>query len=176
MKNKFNFYQGFGIVEVMVSIIILMFALVGFFSALPLGRNVFNELKEERIAVLLAIQMMEEIQSKAYEDPDIPQGSFGSEEPYPRGNFDDIDDYDGWSMSPPEYQNGTSMNGDGDTPDYNDFCRKVVVKNVDDNDYSITRKDGTTNSKRVVVTVTSPKIEDVIIKWVATRNGMNILY
>ena len=128
-----------------------------------------------------AKQMMEEIQSKAFEDPDQTPlfSSEGGETP-PRSNFDDVDDYDNWDRSPPRYPNGDLLNGMGGRPDYGDFRRKVTVENVDDVDFSLVRGDGTTDSKKITVTVSSVRtpspFPDVVLKWVANRDGMDLLY
>ena len=90
--------QGLSLIEVMVSLLIISIGIVGFGMAIPMQKDSVGAMQEERIALLLAKQMMEEIQSKAYEDPrpNSAIGSFGREENAPRINFDDIDDYDGW--------------------------------------------------------------------------------
>ncbi|MFH0811676.1 MAG: hypothetical protein V2A69_02400 [Pseudomonadota bacterium] len=161
-------------VEILVSLLIITLGIVGFGMAIPLGKNSLEIMGEERIALLLAKQMMEEIQTKAYEDPNqTPLFGLEGGEASPRVNFDDIDDYDNWDQSPPQYPDGNSVTIQNNT----DFRRTVVVENVADNDYSAPRTDGTTSSKRITVTVSSPpSFEDVVIKWVATREGMDLLY
>jgi len=172
--------RGLSIIEILVSLVLITIGILGFGMAIPLGENNINKMKEERIALFLAKQMLEEIQSKGYEDPDLPSGSFGREESLPRDNFDDLDDYDNWNQSPPQRADGTLLNGQNGTPDYRNFRRKVVVENVADNDYSMVMDKGTTYSKRIIVTVSSektpPSFPDVVIKWVATREGMELLY
>jgi len=174
--------QGLSLIEVMVSLLIITIGIVGFGMAIPVGEGNVEKMKEERIALLLAKQMMEEIQSKAYEDPNQTPVLFGLEpgENAPCINFDDIDDYNDWDENPPQYPDGTSMDGNGGGPDYQDFRRQVVVENVDDSNYSLTRDNGTTSSKRIRVTVSSindPKpFDDIVITWVANREGMELLY
>ena len=172
--------QGLSLIEVMVSLLIITIGIVGFGMATPMQKDNVGAMQEERIALLLAKQMMEEIQSKAYEDPELPSGSFGQEEPAPRINFDDIDDYNDWDENPPQYADGTILNGENETPNYQEFRRQVIVENVDDSNYSVTRDNGTTDSKRVTVTVSSindPKpFDDIVITWVANREGMALLY
>src|SRR4030042_3118685 len=163
--------QGLILIEVMVSLLIISIGIVGFGMAIPMQKDNVGAMQDERIALLLAKQMMEEIQSKAFEDPDLPSGSFGQEESAPRENFDDIDDYDDWDKNPPQYSDGTILNGENETPNHQDFRRQVEVKNVDNSDYSLTRDNGSTDSKRVTVTVSSIKtlkpFEDIVIRWVA---------
>ena len=82
--------------------------------------------------------------------------------------------------NPPQYSDGTILNGENETPDYQDFRRQVMVQNVDNSNYSLTSANGTTDSKRITVTVSSTKIpkpfDDIVIRWVATREGMELLY
>jgi len=173
--------QGLGLVEVLISLLLIGLGIMGFGMAIPLGKDSIDEMRQERVALFLAKQMMEEIQSRAFEDPNQPPlfGREGGETP-PRTNFDDVDDYDNWDQNPPQYPNGDPLNGNDDRPDYRDFRRKVVVENVDDADYSLARADGTTASKRITVTVSSVRtpssFSDVVLKWVANREGMDLLY
>ena len=174
--------QGLSLIEVMVSLLIISIGIVGFGMAIPIQKDNVGAMQDKRIALLLAKQMMEEIQSKAYEDPNQTPVLFGLEpgENEPRINFDDIDDYNGCDENPPQYPGGTILNGENETPDYQDFRRQVVVENVTDSDYGSIQLDGTTNSKRITVTVSSindPKpFDDIVITWVANREGMALLY
>ena len=177
----FSAPRGVGIVEVMVSLVIITLGIAGFGMAIPLGTSTLDAIREERVALLLARQMLEEIQAKTYEDAGMP-GSFGLEsgEGSPRSNFDDVDDYDQWNESPPQYPDGMPLDGANNTPDFRGFRRKVVVENVSDNDYSAIRRDGTTSSKRITVTVSSEKIppsfDDIVLSWVANREGLDLMY
>jgi len=173
--------RGVGIVEVMVSLVIIALGIVGFGMAIPLGTSALDAIREERVALLLARQMMEEIQARTYEDAGMP-GAFGLEsgEGSPRLNFDDVDDYDQWNESPPQYPDGTPLDGANNTPDFRGFRRKVVVENVSDTDYGAIRTDGTTSSKRITVTVSSEKVppsfDDIVLSWVANREGLDLMY
>jgi prepilin-type N-terminal cleavage/methylation domain len=179
---RFSYNQGLSLIEIMVSLLIVSIGLVGFGMAIPMQKDTIEAMKEERIALLLAKQIMEEIQSKAYEDPDQTPVLFGFEpgENAPRINFDDIDDYDDWNKNPPQYPDGTILNGENETPDYQNFRRQVVVENVDNSDYSLIRDDGDTASKRVTITVSSTTVPEpfkpIVIRWVANREGMELLY
>lgn len=107
-------------------------------------------------ALALAESLMEEIVSKAYEDPDEDPGSFGTEEAS-RADYDDIDDYDGLSNSPPEAIDGTDLDEVGS------MTRSVLVDNVltSDTDPTSAEADGSSVMKRVRVTVS----------WTGGRGG-----
>lgn len=176
--------KGLSIVEIVVALLIITLAIVGFGMAIPLQTDNVTAFREERMALFLAKQMMEEVQTKVYEEPSpTAPGSFGREESLngPRRLFDDIDDYNGWNESPPQYPDGTALNGSGGTPNYSNFQRQVAVDNTDDNDYgSPARSPGSTASKRVTVTVSSIRspatFDPVVMTWVANREGMDLLY
>ncbi|MBC8327661.1 MAG: hypothetical protein H8E31_02840 [Planctomycetes bacterium] len=99
-------------------------------------------------ALGFAEAMLEEIVSKAFEDPDLPTRSFGTEEGA-RIDFDDIDDFDGLSNTPPTAFDGALLD------DYGGFTRSVTVDNVTsgDPDPLTPAGDGTTDLKRIRVTV-----------------------
>lgn len=176
--------QGLSIVEIVVALLIITLAIVGFGMAIPLQTDNVTGFREERMALFLAKQMMEEVQTKVYEEPNLASGSFGREETLSglgRQILDDIDDYNGWNENPPRYADGTVLDGSSGTPNFSDFRRQVVVENADDNDYgSPARTPGSTASKRVTVTVSSTKsyatFDPVVMTWVANREGMNLLY
>jgi len=74
---------------------------------------------------MLAQQLMAEILAQAYEDPNFGPGSFGlgGDEvgDGSRALWEDVDDYDGWSASPPEDKNGNPLTG------FDDWGRSVTV-------------------------------------------------
>lgn len=79
---------------------------------------------------LLAQDLMAEILSQDYEEPvDAPTfGRESSETGGSRTNYDDVDDYDAWDSSPPEYRDGTAIGN------LNGWRREVVVTWVDPDD------------------------------------------
>lgn len=110
----------------------------------------------QSVALAHAEALMEEIVSKEFEDPDLSAGSFGTEEGT-RAQYDDLDDFDGLSNSPPESLDGTDLD------DYGGFSRSATVVNVTDGDPDPTspEADGSTELKHITVTVT----------WTAGRGG-----
>ena len=71
---------GLSMVECMLALLILTIVIIGVGVTTPANRDTYEVMEEERIALLLARQMMEEIQSKSFEDPDFGAGTFGREE------------------------------------------------------------------------------------------------
>ncbi|MFC1498741.1 type II secretion system protein [Verrucomicrobiota bacterium] len=142
--------KAFTLIELIVTIVIIGVAV----TALTLGfYEKVKSLDFERSAqnaTLLADDLAYEIRSKIYEEP---TNSFGAEESSPRSNFDDVDDYDGWSESPPRTIEGTAMT------DYNGFTRSVIIMNVLTNnlDPAVPEPDGSTSFKRIEVVVSGPE-------------------
>ena len=69
---------------------------------------------------------MAEILQQPYSDPDGSTG-FGresGESASPRSAFDDVDDYDAWTASPPQYSNGTTI------PDRTNWRQRVAITRV----------------------------------------------
>jgi MSHA pilin protein MshD len=112
------------------------------------------------VARAYANALMEEIVSKEFEDADESSGSFGTEEGA-RASFDDVDDFDGLSNSPPERITGADLD------EYGGFTRGATVDNVTaaDPDPATPAADGSTDFKRIRVTVT----------WTGGRGGELVL-
>jgi MSHA pilin protein MshD len=148
--------KGMTLIETVTAVIVLG-------TAIPSLTNLFTEVSSHRVdhayqemAVIYADSLLEEIVSKSFEDPDLATGSFGTEE-LSRKDFDDLDDFDGLSNSPPQRFDGTPIN------QYSGFTRSTVVDNVTaiDPDPVSAAADGTTEFKRIAVTVT----------WTGGRGG-----
>jgi len=101
-------------------------------------------------AVQLAVDMMDEILAKDFCDPAYGYGSFGTGwDEDERIEYDDVDDYHGWSASPPEDFNGAVLNA------YQGFTRSVAVENVTGTLPNIgqSASPGTTAYKRITVRI-----------------------
>ena len=66
---------------------------------------------DESRAWLLAQDLMSEILDTHYQEPDDAPlfGPEAGESAGDRAAFDDVDDFHGWTCSPPEYRDGTAM-------------------------------------------------------------------
>jgi type II secretory pathway pseudopilin PulG len=101
--------RAFTLVEATLSVLIVAVMLVAALSTLGATGLLRRQTEQVAAGPLLAQELMNEILSKAYEEPvDSPQ--FGREEGESGGHreaWDDVDDYDGWSASPPEWPDDT---------------------------------------------------------------------
>ena len=138
---------GFSLVEVIVLIVVIALAVPPIVMLLheTVSRDAGSRM--QMIATSLATGLMEEILSKNFEDPQGGSGSFETEEAG-RANYDDVDDYDNLSVQPPQDSQGNALS------DYSAFRTRVTVENVSSSSPGGTAvSDGTTNFKRVTITV-----------------------
>ena len=114
------------------------------------------DLTLQEVAISYADSMLQEIVSKEFEDPDGSAGSFGTEESS-RAEYDDVDDFDGLSNTPPQRLDGTPLD------DYGGYSRRVIVNNVTaaNPDATSPETDGSTSLKRITV----------YVRWTAGEGG-----
>jgi len=75
------------------------------------------------VASGLADELLSEIIQQAYSDPNGATvfGRESGESSTPRSAFDDVDDFNSWNASPPQYRDGTAI------PNRTDWRQKVQV-------------------------------------------------
>ena len=104
---------GFSLAEAVVSVLIVGGLLVASLNALGAARIGQYKLLEQNRGPLLAQALMSEILQQPYQDAQSP-GGFGleaGEGSTGRADFDDVDDYDGWSVGPPRNRDGSTIPG-----------------------------------------------------------------
>ncbi|MFK7760303.1 MAG: hypothetical protein AB8C13_10200 [Phycisphaerales bacterium] len=105
--------RGITLAETVISMLIVVFVIVSTLQLVaPLSRSTTVH-ADRLVAANLATQLSEEIATKYFMDP-VPDSEdligFESDDATTRRDtFDDIDDYHGWSSSPPELSSGTSL-------------------------------------------------------------------
>ncbi len=82
-----------------------------------------------------------------------------------RTDFDDVDDYHGWSASPPEAKDGTAL------ADYTGWTRSVTVEYVNPLQPGGTAVGSDNGAKRITVTVTDPRGSETKLIGVRTNVG-----
>jgi hypothetical protein len=123
-----------------------------------------RNLGDHALGQLLASALMSEIMNQSYQDPN-ELALFGpelSENPTLRSSFDDVDDYSGWSASPPQNRDGTSI------PGLSGWRQSVTVDFVDQADLNNPWVSGT-GVKRVTVTITHYSV--VVATLVGVKTG-----
>lgn len=138
------------LLEVVISSAIISVMLVAALQAVAASRVSMRRLGDHSRGALLAQDLMTEILAQSYCDGAFGLGSFGiNATEAAAGNrslYDDVDDYDDWVASPPEYQDGTPI------PETTGFERRVRVDWVQPDDLSQT-SGSETGIKRIIVTV-----------------------
>ncbi len=134
--------SGFTLVEATIAVVIVSGLLVMTMSAFgAIGRA--RKLQADRQqALALGEQLMTEILQCYFQEPTT--GAVNATRPL----YNDVDDYNGYTDSPPKSKDGTALAG------CTGWSRSVSVASVQVNDPSITQSG--TGLKRVTVTVTGP--------------------
>jgi type II secretory pathway pseudopilin PulG len=114
--------RGFSLVEAMVSAGIVGVMLVASVNLLSSAARTRAADSNHRTGLLLAQQLMAEVQTQPYKDEALPP-LFGPElGETGRATYDDIDDYNDYREKPPKDRNGTAM------PTYQGWERRVKVE------------------------------------------------
>lgn len=144
--------RGLSLVEAVISIVIVAVMLVAALNTLGSAARGRQVQAARSRGPALAEQLMAEIVTMRYEDPDghVRFGPEHGEKKHSRVNFDDVDDYADYSSSPPETKGGSEL------PDLDGWRRSVVVEYVDPADPTRTVGDDR-GLKRITVTATDPQ-------------------
>jgi type II secretory pathway pseudopilin PulG len=145
-------HHGFTIVEAVTSMVIASVMIVAAISAITVFSKANTLQKDQYRASLLARRLMTEIEQCLYVDPANTGtlGPEGGESTGSRSAFNDVDDYTGWSESPPQNKDGTVI------PGYTGWTRAATVVWVDPNNPSSVQNSDM-GAKRITVTVTDPR-------------------
>jgi len=143
--------RGFTLVEMLLAILIAGTGMAAVMALMPQLISTAETSHDIAAAVGLAQLLIEEIDLVPWEDPadNCTYGLEPDENDANRVDFDDVDDYDGYTDQPPRDRNG---NPDSN---YTEYKRRVQVVKVDQDDLTTIIEDGgSTDVKRIVVTVT----------------------
>src|SRR5215208_787655 len=121
-----NRYRGLTLIEVVASTMIVGLMAVAALNALGAATKSANSIGNRAVAAGLADELMSEIAMQSYSDPNGSPvfGHESGESTNVRSAFDDVDDYDGWNASPPQYRDGTTI------PDRTNWRQRVTVTYV----------------------------------------------
>jgi hypothetical protein len=149
---------GFALVEVAISTLLVGTLLVASLEGVGSVLKYRNETADSQRGSLLAEELLARILQLDYSDPDDSQ-LFGREwsERFSTGIYDDVDDYDGYTESPPQDAGGTAING------FSGWERRVSVDWVrrDNLTQAISSDQGV---KRITVTIRKNG-NTVVTRW-----------
>jgi len=154
------------LVEVMMASCIVAVLLVAALSVVGGVSRTYAVTDEKAKAFLLAADLMNEILRAPYEDPN-GSAVFGletGEGSVTRSAFDDVDDYDNWSETPPAAKDGTAYTG------LTNWTRTVQVEWVEVLNPTATAA-SESGLKRIQVTVTSPRGVTWTLSALHARSG-----
>ncbi|MCK4343309.1 MAG: hypothetical protein KAY37_16465 [Phycisphaerae bacterium] len=114
MSDNRTFAAGcYTLIEVVISTVVVSVMLVAALHAVGAARLGLRQIGNHSRGVLLAQDLMTEILQQHYADPVYGLGSFGVDGDEAttgdRSLYDDVDDYDGWQVAPPQYKDGTEI-------------------------------------------------------------------
>lgn len=151
-------WRALSLAETLISVVVVAVMIPAVLSTVVAAKSGQAQTVHRKVGRLLAESLMTEILIQAYEDPDEPVfGPETGESGLSRVAFDDVDDYDQWSASPPQTKDGTEI------PERTKWRRSVEVAFVQINDLQQTSA-GETGVKRITVRVTHKNGDDVPIE------------
>ncbi|MFW6157970.1 MAG: type IV pilus modification PilV family protein [Planctomycetota bacterium] len=159
--------RAFTLVEVVLTVLIVGVGLAACLRALPVLLDASATSEKSLTAQRLATDLLNEIALLPFEDPKTPV-TFGPEDDEARdtrADFDDVDDYDEWSASPPQTKDGTKL------ADVAAYTRSVLVQSVEPDDLDQTCSDHRSKPKLITVTVSSPDAPDLTISTVRLKGA-----
>lgn len=147
--------HGVSIAEVAISSLLVATIMIASLKSLGMVNRTWGVAANSGTGNTLASDLLAEVNSTAYRDPEDPSKFMGlnsGESGTNRMDFDDIDDFDDWSASPPQSRDGTSLT------DYVGWTRAVDIKKVEADDPLSERNDNATDEglRKITVTVTDP--------------------
>ncbi len=153
----------FSLAEIAVSMLLVSGLLVvslNMVGDVTIGRQNMND---RSVGHLLAQDLLSEILPQSYQDPEgIPMFGYESGEgTTTRADFDDVDDYNSWSATPPESKDGTAI------PDRTGWRRIVKVEYVQADDLN-TLAISHEGAKRITVIVDHNGVETASLVGVRT--------
>lgn len=160
--------SAFSLIEIVIAVFLVGIMLVASLKSVGAVMRTISLKGEQKQRTLLAQDLMDEILQAFYEDPQAPSGSLGADMGEASGDptrtpFDDVDDYDGWSTSPPQTKVGAVLsNHDG-------WSRKVLIDYVNPLTHAV--EAGDTGLKLIIVKVFSPDGQEFQLSAFRSRWG-----
>ena len=154
---------GFTLIEVLIAVILVGLAiasLVGANGAFTQANGAGTELST---AEFLLEQIKELSAMVSVVDPESGVTTFGPETGETIATYDDLDDFDGASISPPIDAGRNTLSN------FATYTQQVTVENVNPSDFEQVEADHTTNFVRITVTVLQNSEEICSSSWLRTR-------
>jgi len=155
-------WAGFTLIEVLVAVAIVGMIFAVLLEAFTLGLRMLEQSRRTTIAASLAEEIHEMVLTLPLSDSEEPT-HWGLETDEVSPDFDDLDDLDGQTFSPPLSSDGLLL------ADQADYLQQVTVVSVSDTDFNQVVADGTSDVYRVSVSVTFRGGEVCQLSWLRIR-------
>ena len=122
-ENNASHCGGFTLVEAVMSTLVVSFVLVAAMRVAAMSAVMQYKAAEQVAGRYLADGLLNDIRALAYQEPSgtVNFGIETGESATSKVNYDDVDDFNGWSESPPQEPNGTAMS------QFNNTWRRSVI-------------------------------------------------
>jgi MSHA pilin protein MshD len=157
---------GFTLVEATFSLVIVAIMMSAALATLGTAARSRNNQQETLRGITLARRLMSEIVSKSYQQANFVTATLGPELGETRATFNDVDDYAGYSDSPPVDSSGSAIAG------YTGWTRSVEVKWVDASTLLPVTVQAETGVKRITVTATAPSGRSWSVSAIRTASSV----
>jgi type II secretory pathway pseudopilin PulG len=148
-RKKREQARGFTLVEAVMSTLVVSLVLVAAMRVAGMSAVMQYKAAERVAGRYLADGLLNDIRQLAYQDPGstVNFGIETGESANSKANYDDVDDFNGWTESPPQERTGTNISSFGNT-----WRRSVVVAWVNPSNLSQTSSTET-GVKQITVNV-----------------------
>ncbi|MBC8481608.1 MAG: type II secretion system protein [Planctomycetes bacterium] len=154
--------NGFTLIEALISIVLVGFAIISLLSASTCYTNINGESLKLSNAEFLTEQIRQLITLADYQDPQTGDTTFGAEESLLSG-YDDVDDYDAKTFSPPIDMNKSQIS------DLADYSQQITVENVSEQNLQQTVSDKGSNILRITVEINHKSQTLATTSWLRAR-------
>lgn len=163
MRYKTKYNKAFTLVEVLVAIVLVGFAIASLLAANVSFTRSNGTGTHLSTAEFLIEQVREMTAMVAVIDPQTGATTFGAEEGTNIVNYDDIDDFDGAQFSPPIDADRQNLNG------FSNFSQQITVENISESDFTQVVSDHGSNFVRITVTVSLNQSQISSLSWIRAQ-------
>jgi len=156
----------FTLVEATISLLIVAIMLTAALATVGTSSRNRDQQQEMLRGATLARRLMSEIVAQKYQQPSATTTVLGPETGETRATFNDVDDYNGYTDSPPIDSSGIAISG------YTGWSRSVEVKWADPATLLPAATQSETGIKRIVVTVTAPSGRSWSVSAIRTNSSI----
>jgi prepilin-type N-terminal cleavage/methylation domain-containing protein len=154
--------RGFTLVEVLIATLLIGLSIAALVAANGTLTMANGAGTDQSTAEFLAEQIRELTTMLPVVDPETSITTFGPEEPNLPG-YDDVDDFDGASFSPPIGANKTALTT------FASFGQQVTVQNVDRANFDLVVPDGSSQFVRVTVFILRNGRQITSASWIRAK-------